>query len=75
MVGMRNQMLNHNSESYRMIAGPTANRGVRPTDGRAYLQGHSYGRALDGTTEVTIGWSGLGKVWSNKTARVPEFLA
>jgi superfamily II DNA or RNA helicase len=74
MVGMRNHQFASGIETYRTLTGPSANRAIQPVDGESYLLGHSYGKGVDNGEEVTIGWSGSGKVWSNKTDGIPELI-
>jgi superfamily II DNA or RNA helicase len=74
MVGMRNHQYASGIETYRTLTGPSANRAILPIDGESYLLGHSYGKGLESGQEVTIGWSGSGKVWSNRTDSIPELI-
>jgi superfamily II DNA or RNA helicase len=73
-VGMRNRVLNNTSESYRTLSGSTPTRGIDPSDGVRYHEGHIFGRGLDGEKEVTIGLSSLSKIWSNTSTLVDELV-
>lgn len=73
-IGMRNRMMKSNTESYRTLAGSRAQKAVNPSDGRLYNRGHIFGRAKDGESLVTIGYSSLSKVWSNNSTRIPELI-
>jgi superfamily II DNA or RNA helicase len=72
-IGMRNRMHRSWSESYRTIAGPSAQRAIQRSDGRLYNRGHIFARAKDGEDAVTIGYSSSAKVWSNTKNRIPQF--
>ena len=73
-VGLRNRVLNSTTESYRTMAGPGPDKGIRRNDGLNYHEGHVFGRAVDGDEDVTIGLSSLSKIWSNTSTSVPELL-
>lgn len=73
-VGLRNTTFNSQSETYRMLTGPAAERAVTTGDGRAYVQGHFFGSGIAGNKKETIGASSSSKIWSNQTLTVPEFL-
>ena len=73
-IGMRNRMMKCNTESYRTLAGSRAQKAVNPSDGRLYNRGHIFGRAKEGEKMLTIGYSGLSKVWSNNSTRIPELI-
>lgn len=73
-VGLKNTTFNSQSETYRMLTGPAAERAVTAGDGRAYVQGHFFGSGVDGDRKETIGASSTSKIWSNQTLTVPEFL-
>lgn len=74
-VGLKNTTFNSQSETYRMLTGPAAERAVTAGDGRAYVQGHFFGSGLVGDKKETIGASSSSKIWSNQTLTVPEFLS
>jgi len=63
-VGMRNRMQG-SPESYRIMAGPNADKAIKPTDGRMYHRGHAMFRGRQGGLDVTVGLSSASKVWSN----------
>jgi len=73
-VGMRKRHKLGRVESYRMIAGPSADRAIQETDGRLFDRGHCFGKAIDDGVEVTIGVSTASKVWSNTYDQIPELL-
>lgn len=73
-IGMRSRQSKNNTESYRIITGASAHKAVRPSDGRNYHQGHTFGRARQGEAEVTIGYSSSSKVWSNTHTSIPAFI-
>lgn len=74
MVGLRNSLHRSRAETYRMVTGRTVNRAIQPADGQSYTLGHSFGTALDDGKQVTIGWSGTGKIWSNTSHRIPDLI-
>lgn len=74
-VGLKNTTFNSQSETYRMLTGPAAERAVTAGDGRAYVQGHFFGSGVAGGKKETIGASSSSKIWSNQTLTVPEFLS
>lgn len=74
-VGLKNTTFNSQSETYRMLTGPAAERAVTAGDGRAYVQGHFFGSGMTGDKKETIGASSSSKIWSNQTLTIPEFLS
>lgn len=74
-VGLKNGVQNSNTESYLIKSGPSAQKGISPTDALRYQRGHVMGKGTtsDGT-DVTIGYSSSSKVWSNYAARVGELI-
>lgn len=73
-IGLRNTSPVATTESYRIVAGSQADRGVRDTDGATYCQGHFFGRGeIDGESEI-IGASSGGRVWSNGKTSLPDLL-
>jgi superfamily II DNA or RNA helicase len=73
-VGMRKRNRLGQVESYRIIAGPSADKALSPTDARTFDRGHYFGRARENGSDVTIGVSVGSKVWSNRYDRIPELL-
>jgi len=74
-VGMRNRVLGNQTESYRIITGPSAAQAIMPSDGRLFHRGHCYGRGETEDGSITIGLSSASKVWSNKTSQIPDLIA
>lgn len=74
-VGMRNRIASNTTESYRIIAGSNADRAIVKSDGRLYHRGHVFGRAVEQGDVITIGLSSASKVWSNRSAKVPELIS
>ena len=74
-VGMRNRVLGNQTESYRIITGPSADRAILPSDARLFHRGHCYGRGETGGNDVTIGLSSASKVWSNRSSQIPDLIA
>lgn len=73
-VGIRSTSPTATAESYRIVAGSNADRGVRDTDAANFSQGHFMGRGqVNGETEV-IGASAGGRVWSNGKLSIPDVL-
>lgn len=73
-VGIRSNSPTATAESYRIVAGSSADRGVRDTDAANFSQGHFMGRGqVNGEIEV-IGASAGGRVWSNGKLSIPDIL-
>lgn len=72
-VGMRNR-LQGATESYRIMAGPKADKAIKPNDGRIYHRGHAMFRGRRGGVDVTVGLSSASKVWSNSYLQIPYLL-
>ncbi len=73
-VGIRSNSPSATAESYRIVAGSNADRGVRDTDAANFSQGHFMGRGqIDGEVEV-IGASAGGRIWSNGKLSIPNIL-
>ncbi|MCB4320621.1 DEAD/DEAH box helicase family protein [Alcaligenes sp. 13f] len=73
-VGIRSTSPTATTESYRIVAGSNADRGVRDTDAANFSQGHFMGRGqVNGETEV-IGASAGGRVWSNGKLSIPDII-
>ena len=74
-VGMRNRVLGNQTESYRIIAGPSADKAILPSDARLFHRGHLFGRGEKEEGPITIGLSSASKIWSNKTSQLPDLIA
>lgn len=74
-VGLKNTTFNSQSETYRTLTGPQAERAVTAGDGRAYVQGHFFGSGFSGEEKETIGASSSSRIWSNQRLTVTEFLS
>lgn len=74
-VGMRKSQDSINAESYRIIAGPFADKAIKESDGRLYHKGHVFGSGVssDGKSS-TIGYSSSSKVWSNGYTQIPKLI-
>ena len=76
-VGMRNQSIGNQAESYRTLTGRAAEKAVNRTDASTRSRGHVFGGGTskdDATCSETIGISTLSKVWSNRYGFIPEFV-
>lgn len=73
-IGLRSNVAGGKSETYRTMAGPRADARIGPETGRAFHHGHCYASASDGGKDVTIGTSGMSKVWSQASGRLPELV-
>ena len=70
-VGIRNNSPVQTTESYRIVAGSQADRGIRDADVAGFSQGHFFGRGeIRGDQEI-IGASAGGRVWSNGKDSIP----
>ena len=74
-IGMRNRVASSTTESYRIITGSNADKAIMKSDGRLYHRGHAFGKASDDGDIVTIGLSSASKIWSNKSAKIPELIS
>jgi superfamily II DNA or RNA helicase len=73
-VGMRKRQFGGRSESYRMMAGPSADKSVDEADAQVFDRGHSFGKGRSAGEEITIGLSTSSKVWSNTTDVIPNLI-
>ena len=73
-VGMRNRVQGNQTESYRIITGPSAGQAILPSDARLFHRGHCFGRGESGDGPITIGLSSSSKVWSNNRSQLPELV-
>ncbi len=73
-IGMRNRMQSSRRESYRIIAGSSAQNALSRTDGRMFHRGHVSCRGMENGKPVTIGYSSASKVWSSQNVQVPDLL-
>ena len=73
-VGMRNRVPGNQTESYRIISGPSAAEAILPSDARLFHRGHCFGRGETEGGSVTIGLSSTSKVWSNQSSQIPELI-
>jgi superfamily II DNA or RNA helicase len=74
-IGMSSRVSKSNVESYRIIAGSSAQKAISRSDARKYHQGHIFGRARQGSRDVTIGYSKSSKAWSNTNTQIPQLIA
>lgn len=74
-VGMRNRITSNTMESYRIVTGSNADKVIGRGDARLYHRGHAFGRGSDDGEIVTIGLSSASKIWSNKSAKLPDLIA
>lgn len=72
-VGLKNTTFNSQSETYRTLTGPAAERAVTAGDSRAYAQGHFFGSGSSGGEKETIGASSSSRIWSNQRLSLAEF--
>jgi superfamily II DNA or RNA helicase len=73
-IGMKNRLHTSTRESYRIIAGSSAQKAVGKTEGRLYHRGHVFGQGTEAGQLVTIGYSSASKVWRNTRFQIPELL-
>lgn len=74
-VGIRSTSPTATTESYRIVAGSNADRGIRDSDASSFSQGHFMGRGeINGASEV-IGASAGGRIWSNGKLSIPDVLS
>lgn len=74
-VGMRNRAHGNRQESYRTLAGASAEMAISEFDAQLYGQGHVFGKGVTGEgVEVTLGYSSGSKVWMNANLMIPQFI-
>ncbi|WP_296258872.1 MULTISPECIES: DEAD/DEAH box helicase [unclassified Pseudomonas] len=73
-VGLKNTTFNSQSETYRTLTGPQAERAVTSGDSRAYAQGHFFGSGMNGQIKETVGASSSSRIWSNQRLSIPDFV-
>lgn len=73
-IGMRNSVLNDNTESYRIITGASAQSAIQPTDGEGFHRGHVFGRATVDNEVITIGYSSSSRIWSGASSSIPGLI-
>lgn len=74
-MGMRNRIVSNTLESYRIVSGSNADKVIGRSDARLYHRGHAFGRGMDDGELVTLGLSSASKLWSNKSAKLPDLIA
>lgn len=72
-VGLKNTTFNSQSETYRTLTGPAAERAVTAGDSRVYAQGHFFGSGSSCGEKETIGASSSSRIWSNQRLSIAEF--
>lgn len=73
-VGLKNTTFNSQSETYRTLTGPQAERAVTSGDSRAFAQGHFFGSGMNGQIKETVGASSSSRIWSNQRLSIPDFV-
>lgn len=75
-LGMRNRAGTGGAgaESYKMLAGRSADKAIRAADGAIYDQGHAFCRGVENGKNVTIGFSTGSKIWTNRWDNISELL-
>lgn len=73
-VGLKNTTFNSQSETYRTLTGPQAERAVTSGDSRAFAQGHFFGSGMNGLIKETVGASSSSRIWSNQRLSIPDFV-
>lgn len=73
-LGMRRKQFGGRAESYRILAGPSADIVISELDGQSYNRGHSFGKGRRNGADVTIGISTSSKIWSNYVGQIPDYV-
>jgi superfamily II DNA or RNA helicase len=73
-VGIRNRATGVVAESYRQIAGTSAQYALDKSDAALYHRGHIFGRGETPNGVTTIGVSSLGKIWRLEQTKIPELI-
>lgn len=71
-IGMRNNLQTSQTESYRIVAGSSAERSISINDGRIFHRGHVFG--VSQSDRTTLGYCGTSKVWSAGSSTIPELI-
>ncbi len=74
-IGIRNISPATTAESYRIMAGKSADRGIHEADSSNYAQGHFMGRGKINGASVVIGASARGRMWAPGRNSVPDTMA
>ncbi len=74
-VGVRNISATTTAESYRILAGKSADRGIRESDSSNYAQGHFMGRGKYNGAVVVIGASARGRMWAPGRESIPSTIS
>jgi superfamily II DNA or RNA helicase len=73
-IGIRSKSPTATAESYRIMAGSSADRNVRDSDAANFSQGHFMGKGQVGGESEIIGASAGGRIWSNGKLSIPDLL-
>lgn len=74
-VGMRSRRSRAGVESYRTLAGSSAQDAVVSADSLNYVRGHSFGKGKDENGDpVLLGMSSSSKIWSTSSMQVHELV-
>lgn len=74
MLGLRRSSPGAGGLKYETRTGLTVNNSIDEVDGQNNSLGHSFGVGLDNGVKINIGLTGSGKIWSNTSDRIPDFL-
>lgn len=72
-IGLANRM-GTSGETYKILAGPSAQNVLSKSDGRLYSGGHVFVKGVSAGNNITIGYSSASKVWSNRYDQIPLFI-
>ena len=73
-LGMRNILATNQSESYKILTGPSTGASVKPSDSINYRQGHAFLSGEENGEKTTIGYSSLSKVWATAQLQLPHLV-
>jgi superfamily II DNA or RNA helicase len=73
-VGMRSRIVGDRIESYRILAGSSAEKALTRSDARFFSRGHVMGRGKRNGQPEVIGYSSGSKIWSVRSDQIPVLL-
>jgi superfamily II DNA or RNA helicase len=73
-VGMRSRIVGDRIESYRILAGSSAEKALSKSDARFFSRGHVMGRGTRNGQPEVIGYSSGSKIWSTSSDQIPLLL-
>lgn len=73
-LGLRVSRVSGTGETYRISAGPEAEKSVTKSQGRSFVRGHVSGTAFIDDKLVNFGYSSSAKAWDTSNSFIPELI-